>query len=121
MHRVLFGNDSASMRALVCDILCSAGYSVIQADDGAQGLSLAQAYQGNIDVLVADSVIRRMSGFSWGRALADCHSEIPVLFLLNSPGRMVPRVRFLVKPFTPAELRAKVTGSNIHPITSAHD
>src|ERR1051326_7855739 len=95
MYTVLFADDSANTRELFCCVLRSAGYSVLEAQNAAEVLSLARAHTSTIDSL--------------RRPLAGCHPETPVLFISGNPGRLVLQDPLLRKPFTPVELISKVT------------
>jgi len=59
---VLLVEDEEDVRDLARQFLRSAGYKVLEACDGLDGLEVATRYAGPIDVLLTDMVMPRMSG-----------------------------------------------------------
>ena len=108
MYTILFADDAPDIRGLFCEILRRAGYSVLEAEDGAQALWIARGYRASIDLLITDIAMPRMSGLALRRAFAESHPETPVLFISGNPGTTLVGDSFLAKPFTPAELMGKV-------------
>ena len=100
---------SASLTAALAD----AGHDVRQAADGRLGLQLAQD-QG-FDVLVVDRLLPQIDGVALVRALRTAQVRTPVLFL-TALGGLQDKVEglqaggddYLVKPFAPAEILARV-------------
>ncbi len=61
MATVLLIDDGKDIRTLMREALSGAGYTVIEADDGLAGLSLATT--GNPDIIVLDLVLPGLSGW----------------------------------------------------------
>lgn len=112
---VLVVEDEAMVRRLSVAALEDAGFRVIEAADGAQGLEHARA-NADIRLLFTDVVL---GGTMNGRALADAvlalRPQMPVLFTTGYTrnaiihhGRLDDGVHVIGKPFTSAELIAKV-------------
>jgi len=108
MYTVLLADDSASVRALACAVLGSAGYSVLPAEDGAEALALARAYAGAIDLLVTDIAMPRVGGIALRAAFAEFRPATPVLFMSGDPANAMAGEHFLSKPFTPGQLMSAV-------------
>jgi two-component system cell cycle sensor histidine kinase/response regulator CckA len=78
---ILLVEDSAALRELTRVILSRAGYKILEADDGAVALEMAQAYSGPIHLLLTDVVMPRMRGPQLAEELAKLRPGIGVVFL----------------------------------------
>ena len=112
---VLLVEDEESVRELVRTILRSGGYTVLEAQDGQEGLDVARRHAGVIDLLVTDLVMPRLSGRRLAEQLTAARPGVRVLFLSGyaedeawPPVARGSDVAFLQKPFTPAGLARKV-------------
>jgi two-component system cell cycle sensor histidine kinase/response regulator CckA len=114
--RVLVVEDEESVAALAERVLASRGYSVITAADSNRALELLTDPRQEIDLLLTDMVL---PGGLQGAELADAaraaREGLPVLHMSGYSrdagihgGRLSEGVDFLQKPFTPAELIARV-------------
>ena len=111
--RVLVVEDDVQTAIYVCDSLRGIGAEVETAADGETGL--AWACRSDFDVLVVDRMLPRLDGLALVEALRADKVETPVLFL-SALGSIADRVAglggggddYLVKPFSPAELNARV-------------
>jgi signal transduction histidine kinase/CheY-like chemotaxis protein len=108
---VLVVEDEESVRTLVRRTLEEAGYRVLEAEDGKQGLERVLGAEPGVSLVVCDVVLPEMSGELLGRRLANIRPEIPLLYMSGYPGLevvergMIPReVPFIEKPFTPEHL-----------------
>lgn len=61
---VLVAEDEPGVRAPVRRILAAHGYRVLEAEDGAAALTIAEGHDGAIDLLT-DVVMPGMNGGSW--------------------------------------------------------
>lgn len=88
--RILVVEDEAAMRSLLRTALTDAGFEVLEASDGEQGLAVAEAERPSLILL--DIIMTKMDGITmlktmrsqrWGR-------KIPVVILTNlaSSGRV---------------------------------
>ena len=111
--RVLYVEDSESLRRSVRRALRHAGFAVDLAADGAEGLAAAEL---NVyDVLVLDVMLPRLDGLALLRRLRAAGRTAHVL-LLTARDTVADRVEglhqgaddYLVKPFALAELIARV-------------
>jgi len=111
MVSILAVDDSASMRQLVAYTLKGAGFDVLQASDGQEGLERAR--ERNVDLMLVDQNMPRMDGISLVRALRNLpqYKTTPILMLttessdaMKAAGRAAGATGWLVKPFDPARL-----------------
>lgn len=113
--KILVADDARMTVRLVRDVLTLHGYRVVEASDGLEALEKIQLEQP--DLLVLDINMPRMDGFEVCRRLKanPATAHIPVL-MLSALESVNDRVRglsvgaedYVVKPFRPAELAARV-------------
>nr|WP_221212178.1 response regulator [Brevundimonas lenta] len=110
---VLTVDDSRTMRDMLMMALESAGYTVIQAVDGVDGLETLAAHGADVDVVITDINMPRMDGFGVieGVRADPKHRQTPVLVLTTeSDAAKKQRARdagatgWIVKPFDPVKL-----------------
>ena len=108
---VLTVDDSASIRQMVAFTLKSAGYEVVEAVDGEDGLNKAKGKQANL--VLTDQNMPRMDGITLTRKLRENpkFKSTPILILtiessdqMKQAGRAAGATSWLVKPFDPAKL-----------------
>jgi two-component system chemotaxis response regulator CheY len=108
---VLTVDDSRTMRDMLHLALSEAGYRVVQAVDGVNGLEVLEGETP--DVIVTDINMPRMDGFTFieGVRRNAVHRAIPILVLTTeSDAAKKARAReagatgWIVKPFNPAKL-----------------
>jgi CheY-like chemotaxis protein len=112
---VLVVEDEEAVRKLIRSVLQQAGYTVLEAQDGAKALRLCETYSKPIDLALSDVVLPHMSGRELANSLASLRPEMDVLFMSGYTDDAVVRhgilnldVPFLQKPFSPAALAKKV-------------
>jgi two-component system cell cycle sensor histidine kinase/response regulator CckA len=113
---VLVVEDEATVRALVGRVLREQGYTVLEAEDGAQAIRIAQAHApARLDLLLTDIVMPHMNGKAVADQISALHPAAKVLFMsgytdgaIVHSGQLAEGVAFLHKPFTPAALARKV-------------
>jgi len=109
---ILVIEDEESIREVLSYNLQQAGFSVILAGDGEEGLSLARS--GKADLVVLDLMLPKVSGLDVCRLLRR-ESSIPIL-MLTAKGEEIDRVLglelgaddYVLKPFSPREIIARV-------------
>lgn len=112
--RLLLVEDEPGLRETLGDLLRSEGYRVETAPDGEQGLARATSSPA-FDVILLDVMLPGINGFEVCRELRRRGLRLPVL-MLTARGEVRDRVMglrlgaddYLVKPFDPAELLARV-------------
>ena len=112
---VLLAEDNASVRDVACRALKLRGYQVLEATTGDDALALASQHAGRIDLLVTDVVMPGMGGRELATRLVARNPRIAVLFMSGYAENQIMHhdlvdlgTAFLDKPFTPAQLVAKV-------------
>jgi CheY-like chemotaxis protein len=78
---VLVVDDEAGVRDVVRRVLLNEGYRVIEASDGMDALSVAQAEGAPLDLLLTDLKMPRMDGRQLADALRQRQPNLKVLFL----------------------------------------
>jgi two-component system chemotaxis response regulator CheY len=108
---VLTVDDSRTMRDMLHLALSEAGYRVIQAVDGVDGLEVLEGEQP--DIIVTDINMPRMDGFGFieGVRKHGKHRATPILVLTTESdsekklrARQAGATGWIVKPFNPAKL-----------------
>jgi len=108
---ILAVDDSASIRQMVSFTLKSAGYEVIEAVDGMDGLEKAKSR--SVNLILTDQNMPRMDGLTLIRSLRSQpqYKATPILMLttessdaMKTQGRAAGATGWLVKPFDPQKL-----------------
>ncbi|MFZ5575349.1 MAG: response regulator [Pseudomonadota bacterium] len=108
---ILAVDDSGSLRQMVTFSLKAAGYGVIEAVDGQDGLNKAKLQQ--VDLVLTDQNMPVMDGLTLIKALRGLknYQSVPILMLttessdeMKARGRAAGANGWLVKPFDPARL-----------------
>lgn len=113
---VLLAEDEPVVRSLISDILRGQGYDVLEAADGIAAEHISQEHsQGEIDLLITDVVMPRMSGPELSKRVQTIHPGIKVLYIsgytgedLVESGFFKSELDFLPKPFRIDDLVRKV-------------
>ena len=108
---VLLVEDNESVRELTSAALTRAGYQVLEASNGEDGLQLAADHPGVIDLVITDVVMPVMGGRELAVRLAAIWPDLKIIFTSGYMDDAVvqqealgPRSAFLQKPFTPDSL-----------------
>jgi two-component system chemotaxis response regulator CheY len=113
--RILTVDDSPSVRQMVRLTLAGAGYDIVEAGDGAEGLSKAKA--GALDMVVTDLNMPVMNGLGLIRELRKlpAYRGVPILFLTTESDAEMRRqakaagaTGWITKPFQQDQLVAVV-------------
>ena len=112
-ERILIVEDEAPMRTALADCLTDSDYRVLTAADGESGLEIA--IREKPDLLLLDVMMPQLDGFGLCRELRRRKFDVPVL-MLTAKGETEDLVTgldagaddYLVKPFSTAELKARV-------------
>jgi len=108
---VLVAEDEPGVRSPVRRILAAHGYRVLEAEDGAAALRIAEGHEGAIDLLLTDVVMPGMNGGELAHRMRSVRTGIRVVFMsgysseaVATHGVLSPGAGFLQKPFTIEEL-----------------
>ena len=108
---ILAVDDSASIRQMVSFTLKSAGYEVVEAVDGMDGLEKAKSR--SVNLVLTDQNMPRMDGLTLIKNLRATpqYKATPILMLttessdaMKAQGRAAGATGWLVKPFDPVRL-----------------
>jgi nitrogen-specific signal transduction histidine kinase/CheY-like chemotaxis protein len=112
---VLLVEDDPAVRSLVAEILESAGYHVIAAQDAKDGVRIAEEHDGRIHLLLTDMVMPHITGPEVARGVRAVRPDIVVVFMSGFTGHSVnpsdildSAAGFVPKPFSPEDLCAAV-------------
>ncbi|MDR1441673.1 MAG: response regulator transcription factor [Bifidobacteriaceae bacterium] len=113
MGAILAIDDDPHIRELLQALLRGAGYSTLVAGDGREALRVLGEAQ--VDLCVVDAMMPHMDGTDFCRAARRYYPDLPLL-MLTAKGQLGDKVRgfdagaddYLVKPFEPLELIARV-------------
>jgi len=112
---VLVVEDEEPVRNLIRETLEDAGYTVWEASNGEEAISLLSRSQDPVHLIVSDVVMPKMGGRDLAERTASLRPGRKVLFMSGYAETIIglgnERKRespFLIKPFTPYELTRKV-------------
>jgi two-component system chemotaxis response regulator CheY len=113
MKTILTVDDSASVRQMVKLTLSAAGYQVIEACDGKDGLT--QAQKNAVNMIVTDLNMPIMNGLDFIRALRQLapYRGVPIVFLttesdegMKQQAKAAGATGWITKPFKQEQLLA---------------
>ncbi len=113
-RKILVLEDEASIRGFIVINLTRAGYTVIEAETGEEAL---EKLKGNADIRVAllDIMLPGIDGFEVCRRIRATNTRIGIIMLTarsqemdKVTGLMTGADDYVTKPFSPAELTARV-------------
>ena len=108
---ILAVDDSTSIRQMVTFTLKGAGYDVLEAADGQDGLTKAKSK--SVDLVLTDQNMPKMDGLTLIKSLRGMpqYKSTPILMLttessdtMKSQGKAAGATGWLVKPFDPQKL-----------------
>ncbi len=112
MAHVLIIDDDAPLRAMLAEILQTAGHTTTEAADGVEG---AQRYRANpADVVLCD-IVMKQSGLTLIRILTEQYPNVRIIAISGvdrvrlAHAKGCGAMRTLRKPFSPSELIDTVT------------
>jgi CheY-like chemotaxis protein len=105
-------DDDPAVRSIAADMLCDAGYEVVEASSGTAALDALESAGDRVELVLADIVMPGINGVELAAIVGRMWPGLPVLLmtgyadsglLRKGAGREVLR-----KPFQAAELEAKL-------------
>jgi len=115
MKRILVVEDTEDNRQIMRDLLSSAGYDLIEAQDGAEGVAVAKSQRP--DLILMDIQLPVLDGYEATRRIkADpALSHIPIIAVTSyalsgdeAKTRAAGCDGYVAKPFSPRQLLQKV-------------
>ncbi|MFR7479520.1 MAG: response regulator transcription factor, partial [Acutalibacteraceae bacterium] len=129
MIQILVVDDEAKIRMMIRKYAEFEGFSVTEAEDGMQAVTICRQDPRRFDLIVMDVMMPELDGFSAVREIRKV-SQTPVL-MLSARGEEYDRIHgfelgvddYVVKPFSPRELVARVKAvlNRTMPRTEASD
>ncbi len=123
---ILLVEDEQAVRRATAEFLRLQGYTVIEAKDGLDALSLAKSYRAAIDLLLTDVVMPNMSGGQLAKEIALLRPDTKLLFVSGYAGKTVldhnvldMDTNFVQKPFTLKHLSQKIRSALKQSVTIA--
>ncbi len=114
MKKVLILEDEVNIRSFVVINLQRAGYEVVEAGTGEDALEILEA-RTDIEVAILDIMLPGIDGFEVCRRLRAANKQIGIIMLTartqemdKVTGLMTGADDYVTKPFSPAELTARV-------------
>lgn len=121
--RILLVEDEPTVLKVAARILREAGYDVLEAKEGEEGLRVATREIGRLDLLLTDVVMPQLSGPELALRVRELCPKLPVIFCSGYlagalDGQLTSGQTILAKPFTSSELLAAVSTA-ISPVALA--
>ncbi len=114
MKKVLVLEDESSIRSFIVINLRRAGYEVIEAESGEEALEKLQQHK-DVRVALLDIMLPGIDGFEVCRRIRATNTKIGIIMLTarsqemdKVTGLMTGADDYVTKPFSPAELTARV-------------
>ena len=109
---VLVVDDDANIRELISIFLSGEGYTVIEAENGQEALTLLE--ENNIQIVVVDVMMPEVDGYDLTKEVKKYY-DIPIL-MVTAKGESQDKLKgfdlgvddYVVKPFDPLEIVARV-------------
>ena len=105
---ILLVDDNVDIRELGRRILESAGYNVITAADGAEGLRCYEEHHSRIGLMITDVIMPILNGLELADRVLQIDSGLPVFFISGDAWCSFRGLECLAKPFRAAELLDRV-------------
>ncbi len=114
MTKILVVDDEADILRLITIKLIKAGFDVIAAHDGEEGVAKALAEKP--EVVLLDAMMPKLDGYSAARRIKAEVSPTPIVIMLTAKGQEADVARgiaqgaddYVVKPFAPRDLVARI-------------
>jgi two-component system, cell cycle sensor histidine kinase and response regulator CckA len=112
---ILLVEDDEMVRSLVRETLEREGYKMLDAADSAEALRVGQDFKGDIQLLITDVVMPKISGRELAEQMVSARPNLRVLYMSGYTDTAILKngleqgsISFLQKPFTPAALTQRV-------------
>jgi len=106
---ILIVDDNLDVRAFAQVFLEHAGYSVVTAADGEEGLRYYETHRSSIALLLTDVTMPNMNGLELADRVLGLDSQLPVLFMSGDTWSADRGFGCVAKPFRPAQLVERVS------------
>ena len=106
---VLLVEDQAEVRRLAGTILRNMGFTVLEAGDAGQAISVAEQFDGEIRMMLTDVIMPGMNGRELADRVAELRPRTKIVYMsgytdrvMGIDGELDDTVEYLQKPFTAA-------------------
>ena len=104
---ILIAEDDPSLRHVLKEALTHAGYTILEAINGADAFELFKQHNERIQLVITDVLMPKMNGRDLALLISDMQSAVHVLYISGYPtdvitdrgGVLLEGVHFLAKPF----------------------
>ncbi len=121
MARILVIDDDRQMRTACSRVLTAAGWSVICAENGNQGIQVIKSGTQEVDVVLLDQLLPGISGMEVMNQIHATDPHLPVIIMTGSATeesaaemKRLGAFDCLPKPFTPEQLRISILRAVSH-------
>lgn len=108
---IVLADDDQTTVTLLKKILERSGYRVFPAGDGEEALRICREHESEIDLLVIDVIMPKMSGTALAKQVHTFRPDLPVLFISGVLAEEIvlsqqprPKEAYLPKPITNEQL-----------------
>ncbi|MCA1579670.1 MAG: response regulator [Acidobacteria bacterium] len=108
---ILIAEDDTSLRHVLTEELTNAGYTIIEAINGADALELFKQHNERIQLVITDVLMPKMNGRDLALLISDIQSGVHILYIsgyakdvITDHGVLREGVHFLEKPFDSNDL-----------------
>jgi len=112
---ILLVEDEPMILEMTTTMLQMLGYTVLAASSPDNAIQTAKNHSGSIDLLITDVVMPEMNGLTLADKISNLYPDIRLLFMSGYTANVIARqgilddgVKFIQKPFTMADITAKV-------------
>jgi len=112
---ILLVEDETAVRELASEFLKTGGYTILEARDGSEALTIASTYPGQIHLLLTDMVMPHINGTQLAAKLALSRPDVRVIYMTgyaefagNNDERMSAEASMMQKPFSRLTLLERV-------------
>lgn len=115
MKKILVAEDESAIREFIVINLKRGGYTVTEAENGLEAIQAYESAGGDFDVVLLDIMMPEMDGIEVCKRLREKSSSLGIIMLTAKAeemdkvtGLLVGADDYVTKPFSPAELMARV-------------
>ena len=109
MAAILVVDDDPGILKFISTYLKIAGYRVLTASNGLEGLAVFRSNSDLIDLIITDLKMPKMSGYEMAAQIRKISPKIKIICMSGFAEEKCPEcLRILAKPFSIAELRTHV-------------
>ena len=124
---ILLVEDEEDVRDMARQIIQEAGYTVLEAENGIDALSMCEQYSESIHLVLTDVVMPMMNGDELAERLIRTRPEIKIIFMSGYADEALTQhnvfgtgIPLMQKPFTPDALMLKIREELDTPQPSPH-